>query len=105
MFLKAMDMLSPKITLYYKRKDTHASAISGFFTIISYIVIITFGVIYFIRYIKRENPTAYSFNRYVNDAGIFSFIDSNFFNYIQLLKMGEWTINEIDFKKSGNIWH
>ena len=99
MFLKAMDMLSPKITLYYKRKDTHASAISGFFTIISYIVIITFGVIYFIRYIKRENPTAYSFNRYVNDAGIFSFIDSNFFNYIQLLKMGEWTINEIDFKK------
>ena len=99
MFLKAMDMLSPKITLYYKRKNTHSSVISGILTIIANILILCFGIIYFLRYINRENPKAYSFNRYINDAGIFSFYDFNFFNFIQLIKMGTREINEIDLKK------
>ena len=29
MFLSKMDMLSPKITLYFRRNNTHSSGISG----------------------------------------------------------------------------
>ena len=56
-------------------------------------------IIYFLRYIKRENPTIYSFKRFVKDAGSFSFSDFNFLNYVQLAKMGSRIINEIDFNK------
>ena len=53
-----MDMLSPHITLYYKRKSIHPSAISGVLTLIVYIFLLVVGLIYFIRYLNRENPTA-----------------------------------------------
>ena len=94
-----MDMLSPKITLYFRRNNTHSSGISGILTIITYILILYFVIIYFLRYIKRENPTIYSFKRFVKDAGSFSFSDFNFLNYVQLTKMGSRIINEIDFNK------
>ena len=61
MFLKKMDMLSPKITLYYKRNNTHSSKISGVLTIFAYLSVICFGIIYFLRYINREDPTAIHF--------------------------------------------
>ena len=99
MVLEKMDMLSPKITLYFKRKNTHTSIISGILTIITFILILCYGIIYFLRYINRENPTIYSFNRFVKDVGSFSFSDFNFINYVQLIKMGSRIINDIDFNK------
>ena len=99
MFLKKLDMLSPKITLYYQRKNTHASEISGILTLIAYIFVLCFGIIYFSKFINRENPTAYSFNRYVGDIGTFSFSDFNFFNFIQIKRIGSRVIKEIDFNK------
>ena len=99
MFLKKMDMLSPKITLYYKRNNTHSSKISGVLTIFAYLSVICFGIIYFLRYINREDPTAYSFYRFVKDVGDFPFYNLNFFNYIQINKMGSRVINEFDSSK------
>ena len=102
MFLRNFDMLSPKITLYYNKKGTHASIISGILTIIALTLIISFSIIYIIECINKENPTAYFFNRYIDDIGAFSFDnkrDKNFFNYIQIIKMrGRETI-EIDLNK------
>ena len=94
-----MDMLSPHITLYYKRKSIHPSAISGVLTLIVYIFLLVVGLIYFIRYINRENPTAYFFNRFVKDIGNYSFADGNFFNYIQLVQGRSREIIEVDFDK------
>ena len=99
MFLSNIDMLSPPITLYYKRKKIHPSAISGVLTIISYLLILSYTIYYFQSYINRENPTAYSFNRYVNDAGNFSLKDSSFFNYIQISEGRERKVKEFDFNK------
>ena len=98
MFFRRIDMLSPKITLYYKQKNTHASIISGILTIIALSLIITFTVMYFIRYVNRENPTAYFFNRYINDIGTFSLSENHFFNYVQLIS-SEREIKQIDFNK------
>ena len=99
MFLRAIDMLSPKITLYYKQKNAHNSIISGILTIIAYILILVYASIFLIRYINNENPTAYFFNRYVEDVGNFSFISSHFFNYIQLFNSGNAEIIDMDFTK------
>ena len=99
MFLKQLDMLSPKITLYYKRKNKHASIISGILTIITFAGILGFILPFIIRFINRENPIAYFFNRYVDDIGTFSFKDSNFFNYIQLIEGKNRVPIDLDFNK------
>ena len=99
MFLRKVDMLSPKITLYYKQKNTHASVISGILTIIVCTLIITFATIYFVRYANKENPTAYFYNRYIDDIGTFSFSENHFFNFVQLVNGRSREIIEIDFDK------
>ena len=99
MFLRATDMLSPKITLYYKQKNAHNSIISGILTIIAYVFILVYAFIFIIKYINKENPSAYYFNRYVEDVGNFSFKSSHFFNYLQLLNSGNTEIIDIDFSK------
>ena len=99
MSLSQLDMLSPHITLYYKQKNTHSSVISGILTICAYLSILTFVLIYLVRYINRENPTAYFFNRYVDDVGEFSFKDLNFFNFIQITQGRDRSIKDLDFNK------
>ena len=99
MLLREIDMLSPKITLYYKQKNTHASIISGILSIIAYSLIISFTITYFIRYINKENPIAYFFNRYIEDIGTFSFKDNFFFNYMKLINVKTREPIQIDFDK------
>ena len=99
MLLREIDMLSPKITLYYKQKNTHASVISGILTIIVYSFIISFIIIYFKDYINKENPTAYFFNRYVDDIGKFSFSKNYFFNYVRLINSKSREEVPFDFDK------
>ena len=99
MFLNQLDMLSPRITLYYNRKNKHASIISGFLTIFIFESIFCLLLPYIIRYINRENPTAYIFNRYIDDIGTFSFKDSYFFHYIQLTAGRDSIQRDLDFNK------
>ena len=98
MFFRNIDMLSPKITLYYKQKNTHTSIISGILTIIAFSLIISLTIIYFIGYINKENPTAYFFNRYIDDIGTFSFSENYFFNYVQFISSRR-DVKQIDFNK------
>ena len=84
MFLRHFDLLSPPITLYFRGQKKHHSIFSGVLTIISYIIILVFGVYYTLEFINRENPSAYFFNKYVDDAGDFPVNASSMFHFIQL---------------------
>ena len=85
MFLKEFDLLSPPITLYFHGKRKHHSIFSGILTIISYALILAIGIYFLLEYINKENPTAYYFNRYIEDAGEFPVNASSMFHFIQML--------------------
>ena len=85
MFLKEFDLLSPPITLYFYGKRKHHSIFSGILTIISYILILAIGIYFLLEYINKENPTAYYFNRYIEDAGEFPVNASSMFHFIQMM--------------------
>ena len=97
MIFRNLDFLSPPITLYHKGKRKHSSVISGIITIISYLIILACIIYYLIDFIEKSNPTTYFFNRYVEDAGIFSFNESSIFHYINLISTSPDRRNEFDF--------
>ena len=83
-----MNLLSPPITLYYKGENSHPSIFSAILTIIVYIIISIFGVHYGLEFINKENPTAYFFNRYIEDAGKYPLNASSIFHFIQIMTSG-----------------
>ena len=84
MFIKKFDMLSPPITLYFRRNELHSSIYSGILSIIAYIFIIIASGYYFLGYIEKTNPTAYFFVRYIEDAGTFPLNSTSMFSFGQL---------------------
>ena len=86
MFIKQFDMLSPPITLNYKGESKHSSIFSAILTLIAYSIILAAGIYYALIFINKESPTAYFFNRHVDDAGIFPVNASSMFNFLQLYK-------------------
>ena len=99
MFLKTFDIISPKVTLYYKGEKSHTSIISGIITIIGCFIILILGIIDFVNCLKKKNPTAYYFNRYIEDIGDFYINKTSLFNYIQLINMRSREPVDIDYDK------
>ena len=86
MIFKYIDFLSPQITLYHQGFLSHSSIISGIISIISLVIIISFGVYYSLDLIKRESPKAFSFNLFVNNNLKYPMIPLLFFIILILLK-------------------
>ena len=98
MFIKQFDMLSPPITLNYKGESKHSSIFSAILTLIAYSIIVAAGIYYALIFINKESPTAYFFNRHVEDAGIFPVNASSMFNFLQIYKTDGFPI-PTDFNK------
>ena len=99
MFIKKFDMLSPPITLFYKGENNHSSILSAILTIIAYAIIIAAGFYYALIFINRESPTAYFFNRYVEDAGTFPINSTSMFNFVQIYSTTTSSPIPTDFNK------
>jgi len=84
MIFKEIDFLSPQITLFYKGSLSHSSITSGILSLIAFIIIIIFAIYYSLDFLKWQNPKAYYFMRFVDDAGLFPINSSSFFHYISL---------------------
>ena len=84
MFIKKLDYLSPPITFYYTGSLSHSSIVSGILSIFSFILIVVIAIYFSLDLIKRKNPTAFYYNHFVDDSGIFPMNSSSLFHYISL---------------------
>ena len=77
------DLLSPEITLYYKGKLRHSSNISGIISIISIIITLICSYIFLLD-LKRKNPSAFYYNRYIDDIKLIPLNSSGLFHLINV---------------------
>jgi len=84
MFIKNLDYLSPPITFYYTGSLSHSSVVSGILSIFSFALIIAIAIYFSMDLIQRKNPTAFYYNHFVDDSGIFPMNSSSLFHYISL---------------------
>ena len=84
-FLKNIDFISRNNALYYNKKTSHQSSISGLLTILCYSLIIFFIIYFSIDIIKKKNPTSYYFNQFKEEVGTYYLNTTTIFHYIQLL--------------------
>ena len=95
MFSK-LDLITPKISLFFKGKKTHSSVFSGILTLISYIIILIISVYFSLDLIKRQNPGVYFLNRFIEDAGFFPLNSSSMFHFFQFT-LEDNSIDIVDF--------
>ena len=82
MFLYKFDYLSPEITLFYRGNERHSSIFSGLLTILLGLFIIFLIIVLSIDFIFKKNPTAYYYNKYINDLDVFHLNLTGIFHYI-----------------------
>ena len=97
MFIRKLDLVSPRITLYYKGEKTHSSLFGGLLTIIVNVICLIFGVFYFIKFFNKLNPQVYYYNRFVEDAGEFPLNSSSMFSFVQILDTEKNIPDAVDF--------
>ena len=95
-FFSKIDLISPKITLYYKGELLHPSIFSGLLSLICCTFVVLAGIYYLREVFLKKNPTAFFFNRFVQDAGIFPLNSSSMFNYVQISKNDEAVMIDFD---------
>ena len=92
MFLQYFDLISPPITLFYKREERHINIISGVLSIITYAFIVSALFYYGFEFYHRRLNTFYFYNTMIDDAGIFPLNSSSMFHYVTVGK------KSIDFR-------
>ena len=98
-YVRYLDFLSPTITFHYKGFLSHSSFVSAILSICSFLTIISIAAYFSLELIKRENPTAFYYNSFVDDAGIFPLNSSSFFHFISLsLADNNYADNGVDFR-------
>ena len=93
MFLKNFDFLSNPLTLYYNQYHSHKSIISGIITILTYSLCLILSLYLSQDFIFKKNPTAFTYNRIINDAGIFLIGNENLFHFIDFKTYNDFTEN------------
>ncbi len=96
MFIRSFDLITPKITLYFNGRKTHSSIFSGALTIIAYTLILTMSIYFSLDLIKRQNPSVFYLNRFIDDAGIFPMNSSSMFHFFQFTLVDN-SIGIVDF--------
>jgi len=98
MFIKRLDYLSPPVTFYYQGLLSHSSILSGIISIFSIFGIIAFAVYFSLDIIKKKDPKTFSFNSFIEDAGIFSINASSLFHFISMASLSSNYMKDgIDF--------
>ena len=98
MLIKRLDFLSPPVTFYHKGFLSHSSIVSGIISIISMIIILSLTIYFSLEIIQKKKPNAFSYNSFIEDAGIFPINSSSLFHFISMAPAySESVIEGIDF--------
>ena len=98
MFIKRLDYLSPPVTFYHQGLLSHSSIISGIISVFSIVGIITFAVYFSLDIIYKNDPKTFSFNSFIEDAGMFPINASSLFHFISMASLSSNYENDgIDF--------
>ena len=105
MFLKKIDFLSPSITLFYQGNPAYTSALSGFLSIITIILIVLCSIPYIKILFNRdkEAPISASFTKFLEDAGTFPLNSSSLFHFISIENINNKENEEFDFSEFNAI--
>ena len=82
MLLRKMDFLSPEITLFYKGNERHSSISSGIMTILLFFFILFLINFLSIDFIFKRNPTAFFYNKYIENLDIINLNSTGIFHFI-----------------------
>ena len=82
MLLYYLDFISPDIKLYDKGRTKHTSIFSIIISIISFTVLMALSIIFSLEFFLHKNPTAFYYNEFVDDIGVFYLNHSSFFHCI-----------------------
>ena len=76
-----LDLLSPRITLFFKGHHTHTSVFSIILSIISYLSVTCLSIYFIYDYLVATNPSSFYYNRHINDTGKID-INSALFHFV-----------------------
>ena len=98
MFIKRLDYLSPSVTFYHQGLLSHASILSGIISAFAIFVIIYCSIYFSLELINKKEPKAFSFNRFIEDSGIFPINASSLFHFISIASLSNNYVDDgVDF--------
>ena len=97
MFIRYLDYLSLRITLYHKGFLSHNSIFSGILSIIVILFMINLTIYFSLELFLKEKPNAHYYNSFKEDAGKFKVNTSSLFHFVTFVKVIEGTFNNEDF--------
>ena len=97
-FLKYIDIVSPKITFYYNGSLIHSSIFSGIISILSVLLIISFSSPFLNDFIHNKNLNAFYYISFIEDAPTLMINSTSLFHFVNLAINGRTKVNAgIDF--------
>jgi hypothetical protein len=104
-YLKKIDILSPKIDLFYNKNSRHISSFSGFLSLVVIIIFITFTIYSAYELFQRNFPMSYTTNKFQEDFGIVSMNQNNMFHTFRMLYLNYTPVpfDETYFTLSGYL--
>ena len=82
--MKALDFLSPPITLFHLERRTHTSILGGILVIVMGCTYITYISYLLFHLIKHSKITSIYYKKFEYEAGSFSFNTSSIYHFIQI---------------------
>ena len=98
MFLKYIDIVSPKITFYYNGSLIHYSIFSGIISILAILLIIRFSTPFLSDFIHNKNLNTFYYISFIEDAPTLMINSTSLFHFVNLAINGRIRVNAgIDF--------
>ena len=111
--LSFLDFISPKVQLYYKGNSSHTSLASISISVLTFLILLVLSIIFSLDFFLHKNPTAFYYNRYISDVGIYPLNSSKLFHFISFGNysvytkkafsiIGVYNVIENEFYKNNN---